>query len=69
MSNLTKYRRELHQIPEIGTKEHKTQKYLLDTLKAMGYAPKEIFNTKYFLNQLTLVLCMHVDMMAIWQCF
>jgi len=45
MSNLTKYRRELHQIPEIGTKEHKTQKYLLDTLKAMGYAPKEIFNT------------------------
>ncbi len=45
MSNLTKYRRELHQIPEIGTKEFKTQKYLLTTLKEMGYNPKPIFNT------------------------
>ncbi|HPO04459.1 MAG TPA: M20 family metallopeptidase [Bacillota bacterium] len=36
---LKKYRRDLHQIPELGYKEFKTQKYLLDTL---GKYPCEI---------------------------
>lgn len=29
MINLIEIRRQLHQIPEIGLEEHKTQKYLL----------------------------------------
>ncbi len=45
MNNLTKYRRDLHQIPEIGRKEYKTQNYLLSTLKNMGHNPQTIFNT------------------------
>jgi len=45
MNNLTKYRRDLHQIPEIGRKEFKTSNYLMLTLKNMGYAPQIIFNT------------------------
>lgn len=45
MKQLLKYRRDLHQIPEIGRKEFKTRDYLLSTLKDMGYEPKVIFNT------------------------
>ncbi len=45
MENLIKYRRDLHQIPEIGRKEFKTQEYLLNTLKSMGLNPVIIFNT------------------------
>jgi len=45
MKNLTKYRRDLHQIPEIGRKEFKTRDYLLSTLQSMGYEPQVIFNT------------------------
>ena len=48
MNNLTMYRRTLHQIPEIGENEFKTQKFLLSTLKEMGYNPKSIFNTGVF---------------------
>lgn len=45
MENLLKFRRDLHQIPEIGRKEFKTRDYLILALKNMGYDPKVIFNT------------------------
>ena len=45
MKNLVKYRRELHQIPEIGRKEYKTRDYLISTLTNMGYKPVVIFYT------------------------
>ena len=45
MENLLKYRRDLHQIPEIGRKEFKTRDYLMSTLQKMGYEPSIIFNT------------------------
>lgn len=42
---LKKYRRDLHQIPEIGFNEFKTQKYLKQALEEMGYSPKNIAGT------------------------
>ncbi len=49
MKNLLKYRRDLHQIPEIGRKEYQTRDYLISTLQNMGYTPNIIFNTGVFL--------------------
>lgn len=45
MENLKTFRRDLHQIPEIGLQEFKTQLYLSKQLKKMGYNPIEVFNT------------------------
>lgn len=45
MDILKKFRRDLHQIPEIGLSEFKTQSYILSVLKGMGYLPIPIFNT------------------------
>ncbi|WP_025724716.1 M20 metallopeptidase family protein [Acholeplasma granularum] len=36
---LTKYRRQLHQIPELGFDLHKTYKYVKKTLESFGYSP------------------------------
>ena len=45
MQKITKYRRDLHQIPEIGRKEYQTRDYLMSALQNMGYFPNIIFNT------------------------
>ncbi|WP_298066953.1 amidohydrolase [uncultured Cetobacterium sp.] len=45
LNEVTKYRRDLHQIPEVGFKEFKTQKYIMNTLKNMGYSPNTICET------------------------
>ncbi|MGL6065232.1 MAG: M20 metallopeptidase family protein [Fusobacteriaceae bacterium] len=45
INNLAIHRRELHQIPELGFQEFKTQKYLMEKLKEMGYEPFEICGT------------------------
>lgn len=45
MKNLLKYRRDLHEIPEIGREEYKTRDYLLSSLTNMGHNPVVIFNT------------------------
>lgn len=42
---LTKWRDDLHQIPEIGLKEVKTTAYLIKELKKMGYEPKKCLET------------------------
>lgn len=38
-------RRALHKIPESGFKEYKTQAFVLDYLKKLGYAPQKICDT------------------------
>lgn len=38
-------RRALHRIPEAGFEERKTQAWIVDYLKALGYAPKPIVDT------------------------
>lgn len=45
LNEVIKYRRDLHQIPEVGFKEFKTQKYIINTLKNMGYSPNTICET------------------------
>lgn len=45
LNEVIKYRRDLHQIPEVGFKEFKTQKYIMNTLKNMGYSPNTICET------------------------
>lgn len=45
LNEVIKYRRDLHQIPEVGFKEFKTQKYITNTLKSMGYSPNIICET------------------------
>lgn len=49
LDEITKYRRDLHQIPEIGFKEFKTQEYIISTLKSMGYSPNTICETGVYL--------------------
>lgn len=39
LNEVTRFRRELHLIPETGYKETKTQKYLVDELTKLGYEP------------------------------
>lgn len=48
LNDIIKYRRDLHQIPEVGFKEFKTQQYIIDTLKNMGYSPNIICETGVF---------------------
>ncbi len=45
MEDLKRWRRELHQIPEIGLKEYKTASYIRQELKKMGYDYHEIIDT------------------------
>lgn len=45
LNEVIKYRRDLHQMPEVGFKEFKTQKYIINTLKSMGYSPNIICET------------------------
>ncbi|MEI6857951.1 amidohydrolase [Psychrilyobacter sp.] len=45
LDNMKKYRRKLHEIPELGYMEKKTQAYLLEEIKKMGYEPKIICET------------------------
>lgn len=45
LEEVTRYRRELHQIPEIGYSEVKTQEYLIEVLTKMGYKPEIICGT------------------------
>ncbi|MDO4289055.1 MAG: amidohydrolase [Eubacterium sp.] len=40
-----KLRRELHRIPEAGFEEYKTQAYILDYLRGLGYAPETVCGT------------------------
>ncbi|MGL5052341.1 MAG: M20 metallopeptidase family protein [Cetobacterium sp.] len=49
LENVTKYRRDLHKIPEIGFKEFKTQKYIIDELTNMGYSPISISGTGVYI--------------------
>lgn len=45
LNDVIKYRRDLHEIPEVGFKEFKTQNYIINTLKNMGYNPNIICET------------------------
>lgn len=45
LDQLIKWRRELHQIPEIGLKEFKTSNYIRKELEAMGYQWESILET------------------------
>ena len=45
LENMKRHRRNLHQIPELGYEEKKTQAYLLQEIKKMGYEPKIICET------------------------
>lgn len=45
MEELKKWRRDLHQIPEIGLQEEKTAAYLRHELEKMGYVWESIVNT------------------------
>lgn len=49
LNEVIKYRRDLHQIPEVGFKEFKTQKYIINTLKSMGYSPNTICETGVYI--------------------
>lgn len=42
---LIKYRREIHQHPEVGDNLPQTTKFVMDKLKQFGYEPKEICNS------------------------
>lgn len=50
LEEITKYRRDLHQIPEVGFKEFKTQKYIVSILKSMGYSPNTICETGVYVH-------------------
>lgn len=45
LDNIHRWRRDLHQIPEIGFVEFKTIQYLYDELVKMGYQPEYILET------------------------
>ena len=45
MDKITRFRRDLHEIPETGLKEFKTQSYLKTELEKMGYSPITIAST------------------------
>lgn len=45
LDEVTRFRRELHLIPETGYKETKTQNYLINELIKLGYEPKVTCNT------------------------
>lgn len=49
VSDLIRWRRDLHQIPELGLQEFKTKAYLLKELRAMGYEPQEILATGLYI--------------------
>lgn len=45
MEDLIRWRRELHQIPEIGLKEYKTAQYIRHELEIMGYKWESVIET------------------------
>ncbi len=45
LKEITRFRMELHKIPETGYHEVKTQEYLKGELSRMGYNPQEICTT------------------------
>ncbi len=45
VEDVRKWRRDLHQIPELGLKEFQTKAYLKKQLEAMGYTPMDILET------------------------
>ena len=47
--HMKEYRRNLHKIPELGYVEKKTQAYLLQEIKKMGYEPKIICKTGIYI--------------------
>ena len=50
LKDIIKYRRDLHQIPEVGFKEFKTQQYIIKALKGMGYSPNIICETGIYVH-------------------
>lgn len=48
-ADLIRWRRDLHQIPELGLKEFQTKAYLLKELQAMGYQPQEVLATGLYI--------------------
>ena len=49
IDKMKKYRRDLHQIPELGYEEKKTQTYLLQEIEKLGYEPKIICETGIYI--------------------
>jgi len=49
LEKMKKYRRNLHEIPELGYVEKKTQTYLLQEIKKMGYEPNIICKTGIYI--------------------
>lgn len=45
MDRLTKFRRDLHQIPEVAFKEYKTHAYLKQVLESLGFSTKTYLET------------------------
>lgn len=50
LKDIIRYRRDLHQIPEVGFKEFKTQQYIIKALKDMGYSPNVICKTGVYVH-------------------
>lgn len=73
MKETKKYRRDLHQIPEIGLQEFKTQKYLISTLEKMGFSPIKIYNTGLYVykdygSTETIMFRADIDALPITEC-
>jgi hippurate hydrolase len=49
VEELVNWRRDLHQIPELGLKEYQTKAYLKKELEKMGYYPSEILETGLYI--------------------
>ena len=49
VEELVNWRRDLHQIPELGLKEYQTKAYLKKELEKMGYHPSEILETGLYI--------------------
>ena len=45
LKQITKWRRDLHQIPELGLEEFKTSQYVKKELEKMGYQPISVLET------------------------
>jgi len=73
LDQLIKWRRHLHQIPEIGLKEYKTAKYIHQELETMGYQWEPILETGTYVyidnnKKDTIAFRSDIDALAIKEC-
>lgn len=73
LDQLIKWRRYLHQIPEIGLKEYKTAHYIRQELEAMGYQWESVLETGTYVyinnnKKDTIAFRSEIDALAINEC-